>query len=166
VIWMSNESTRAALARLLQKPDLAAPPWRKIAWAIGPGIVVMLADTDTGNVAAQAGVQWRYRLLPLVLGLVPMLYMAQELTVRLGIFTGRGHGDAGLLTFRSRRRDHRFIPCHAPAGLQSNKIKKFSWRVWLSDYCAVAPTWTHLSTSDADAEFKSHFLPGDRRTLR
>ncbi len=32
---------------------------RKIAWVIGPGIVVMLADTDAGNVvtAAQAGVQ-------------------------------------------------------------------------------------------------------------
>jgi Mn2+/Fe2+ NRAMP family transporter len=32
----------------------------------GPGLLVMLADTDTGNVvtAAQAGAQWGYRLLP------------------------------------------------------------------------------------------------------
>jgi Mn2+/Fe2+ NRAMP family transporter len=72
----------------------AAPIWRQIAvW--GPGLLVMLADTDAGNVvtAAQSGVQWGYRLLPLVLILVPMLYMVQELAVRLGIHTGRGHGE-------------------------------------------------------------------------
>jgi Natural resistance-associated macrophage protein len=61
----------------------------------GPGLLVMLADTDAGNVvtAAQAGAQWRYRLLPLLIVLMPMLYMVQELTVRLGIYTGRGHGE-------------------------------------------------------------------------
>lgn len=61
----------------------------------GPGLLVMLADTDAGNVvtAAQAGAQWGYRLLPLVLILFPLLYMLQELTVRLGIYTGRGHGE-------------------------------------------------------------------------
>ncbi len=61
----------------------------------GPGLLVMLADTDAGNVvtAAQAGAQWGYRLLPLVLVLIPMLYMVQELTVRLGLYTGGGHGE-------------------------------------------------------------------------
>jgi Mn2+/Fe2+ NRAMP family transporter len=61
----------------------------------GPGLLVMLADSDAGNVvtAAQAGAQWGYRLLPLLLLLIPMLYMVQELTVRLGIHTGRGHGE-------------------------------------------------------------------------
>ena len=61
----------------------------------GPGLLVMLADTDAGNVVtgAQAGAQWGYRLLPLLLLLAPMLYMAQELTVRLGLSTGRGHGE-------------------------------------------------------------------------
>jgi Mn2+/Fe2+ NRAMP family transporter len=61
----------------------------------GPGLLVMLADTDAGNVvtAAQAGVQWGYRLLPLLLLLIPMLYMVQELTVRLGIHSRRGHGE-------------------------------------------------------------------------
>jgi Mn2+/Fe2+ NRAMP family transporter len=68
---------------------------RAAAWAIGPGLVVMLADTDAGNVvaAAQAGAGWRFRLLPLVLVLTPLLYMVQELTVRLGLFTGLGHGE-------------------------------------------------------------------------
>jgi Mn2+/Fe2+ NRAMP family transporter len=51
----------------------------------------MLADTDVGNVVtgAQAGAQWGYRLQPLM----PMLYMVQELTVRLDIYIGRGHGE-------------------------------------------------------------------------
>ena len=61
----------------------------------GPGLLVMLADTDAGNVvtAAQAGAQWGYRLLPLLVLLIPLLYMVQELAVRLGIYTGRGHGE-------------------------------------------------------------------------
>jgi NRAMP (natural resistance-associated macrophage protein)-like metal ion transporter len=67
----------------------------------GPGLVVMLADTDVGSVitAGQSGVQWGYRLLALQLLLVPILYMVQELTVRLGIFTGRGHGELIRDTF-------------------------------------------------------------------
>jgi NRAMP (natural resistance-associated macrophage protein)-like metal ion transporter len=61
----------------------------------GPGLLVMLADTDAGNVvtAAQAGARWGYRLLPLILLLIPVLYMVQELAVRLGIHSGRGHGE-------------------------------------------------------------------------
>src|SRR5689334_15454587 len=57
----------------------------------GPGLVVMLADTDVGSVitAGQSGVQWGYRLLLLPLLLLPILYVVQELTVRLAIFTGR-----------------------------------------------------------------------------
>ena len=67
----------------------------------GPGIVVMLADTDVGSIitAGQSGVQWGYRLLLLQLILIPILFMVQELTVRLGIFTGRGHGELIKETF-------------------------------------------------------------------
>ena len=62
---------------------------------IGPGLVVMLADTDAGSVitAAQSGAQWGYRLLLLQAILIPILFIVQELTVRLGIVTGKGHGD-------------------------------------------------------------------------
>jgi Mn2+/Fe2+ NRAMP family transporter len=68
---------------------------------LGPGIVVMLADTDVGSIitAGQSGVQWGYRLLLLQFILMPILYMVQELTVRLGIFTGRGHGELIKETF-------------------------------------------------------------------
>lgn len=70
---------------------------------MGPGIVVMLADTDVGSIitAGQSGVQWGYRLLLLQLLLMPVLYIVQELTVRLGIFTGKGHGELIRSTFGS-----------------------------------------------------------------
>ncbi len=61
----------------------------------GPGIVVMLADTDVGSLvtAAQSGARWGYALLPLQLLLIPVLYVVQELTARLGTSTGKGHGE-------------------------------------------------------------------------
>ena len=67
----------------------------------GPGLMVMLADTDVGSIitAGQSGVQFGYHMLMLQLVLVPVLYMVQELTVRLGIFTGRGHGELIRETF-------------------------------------------------------------------
>jgi len=60
----------------------------------GPGIIVMLADGDAGCLitAAQSGAQWGYRLVLPSLLLIPILYMVQEMTVRLGIHTGKGHG--------------------------------------------------------------------------
>ena len=69
--------------------------WKMFLAVMGPGIVVMLADTDVGSIitAAQSGVQWGYRLLLLQLLLMPVLFIVQELTVRLGIFTGKGHGE-------------------------------------------------------------------------
>src|SRR3990167_8584550 len=62
---------------------------------IGPGFVVMMADTDAGSLitAAQSGAQWGYKLLLLQFILMPILYIAQELAVRLGIVTGKGHGE-------------------------------------------------------------------------
>ena len=61
----------------------------------GPGLLVMLADADAGNVvtAAQSGALWGYRLLPLPLLLIPALIMVQELAVRLGLVTGLGFGE-------------------------------------------------------------------------
>ena len=69
--------------------------WKTFFAVVGPGLVVMLADTDFGSIitAAQSGVEWGYRLLLLQLLLIPVLYIVQELTVRLAIFTGKGHGE-------------------------------------------------------------------------
>lgn len=62
---------------------------------MGPGLTVMLADTDAGSIitAAQSGAQWGYKLLTLQLLLIPILYFVQELTIRIGITTRRGHGE-------------------------------------------------------------------------
>jgi len=75
--------------------------WLIFLGVLGPGLVVMLADTDVGSVitAAQSGAQWGYKLLALQLLLIPVLYVVQELTVRLGVFTGKGHGELIRETF-------------------------------------------------------------------
>ncbi len=61
----------------------------------GPGLVVMLADTDAGSLitAAQSGAVWGYRMVLLQLILIPILFIIQELTVRLGVVTQQGHGE-------------------------------------------------------------------------
>jgi Mn2+/Fe2+ NRAMP family transporter len=76
-------------------PGMGRSRWARFLAVAGPGLVVMLADTDAGSVitAAQSGAQWGYRLLLLQLVLVPVLFVVQELTVRLGIVSGKGHGD-------------------------------------------------------------------------
>jgi NRAMP (natural resistance-associated macrophage protein)-like metal ion transporter len=62
---------------------------------VGPGLIVMLADTDAGSIvtAAQSGAVWGYKLLALQFLLIPVLYVVQELTIRLGIATGKGQGE-------------------------------------------------------------------------
>ncbi len=67
-------------------------PWLAV---LGPGLVVMLADTDAGSLilAAQSGAVWGYRLLAFQLLLIPILFIVQELAVRLGLVTGMGHGE-------------------------------------------------------------------------
>jgi Mn2+/Fe2+ NRAMP family transporter len=69
--------------------------WRHFAAVAGPGLVVMLADTDAGSIitAAQSGAEWGYGLLLLQVALVPILFVVQELTVRLGIVTRKGHAE-------------------------------------------------------------------------
>ncbi|MGB6303897.1 MAG: divalent metal cation transporter, partial [Acidobacteriaceae bacterium] len=78
-------------------PTLSRMPtrWRLFLAVMGPGIVVMLADTDVGSIitAAQSGAQWGYKLLLLQFLLIPVLFVVQDLTVRLGVFTGKGHGE-------------------------------------------------------------------------
>ena len=61
----------------------------------------MLADTDAGSVitAAQSGAQWGYQLLLLQVLIIPILFIVQELTVRLELVTGIGYGELILQRF-------------------------------------------------------------------
>jgi NRAMP (natural resistance-associated macrophage protein)-like metal ion transporter len=59
----------------------------------GPGLIVMVADNDAGAVSTytQAGAQYGTHLLWTLLLLLPVTYFIQEMVVRLGIATGKGH---------------------------------------------------------------------------
>ncbi len=67
----------------------------RIAMTVGPGLVVMFADADAGSLitAAQSGAEWGYRLLLMQVVLIPLLYIAQELSIRLALGTGKGYGE-------------------------------------------------------------------------
>ncbi|MEI6262196.1 MAG: NRAMP family divalent metal transporter [Deltaproteobacteria bacterium] len=62
----------------------------------GPGIVVMVADNDAGGITTYAatGAKYGYSLIWFLVILVPVAYYVQEMTVRLGAITKRGHGEA------------------------------------------------------------------------
>ncbi|MDA8157673.1 MAG: divalent metal cation transporter [Deltaproteobacteria bacterium] len=62
---------------------------------LGPGFVVMIADMDAGSVttAGVSGAQWGYKLIPLQILLIPILYLIQSMTSRLGCVTRKGHGE-------------------------------------------------------------------------
>ncbi|MHB8434061.1 MAG: NRAMP family divalent metal transporter [Candidatus Tyrphobacter sp.] len=60
---------------------------------LGPGLVVMLADTEAGSIttAAASGAGFGYKLILLQVLLIVPLFVVQEMTVRLGTVTGKGH---------------------------------------------------------------------------
>ncbi len=59
----------------------------------GPGLIVMVGDNDAGGVAtyAQAGQNYGMKLLWTLVLLVPVLYVNQEMVLRLGAVTRVGH---------------------------------------------------------------------------
>ena len=56
----------------------------------------MVADNDAGGISTYAvtGSQFGFSLLAMFLLLIPMAYYVQEMTVRLGAVTKRGHAEA------------------------------------------------------------------------
>ena len=76
------------------RPGAAGRPHLKTLLAIvGPGLIVMVGDNDAGAFATygQAGQNYGTRLLWTLLLLVPVLYVNQEMVLRLGAVTGVGH---------------------------------------------------------------------------
>jgi Mn2+/Fe2+ NRAMP family transporter len=63
---------------------------------IGPGLLVMFGDNDAGGVItyAQTGATYGLSLfIPLMIPLVFIAYLVQEMTIRLGAVTRRGHAE-------------------------------------------------------------------------
>lgn len=63
---------------------------------LGPGIIVMVADNDAGGISTYAvtGAKYGFSLLWVIFILLPMAYYIQEMCVRLGAVTKRGHAEA------------------------------------------------------------------------
>ena len=60
---------------------------------VGPGLIVMVGDTDAGGFGTytQAGQNYGTSLLWVLVLLVPVLYVNQEMVLRLGVVAGVGH---------------------------------------------------------------------------
>jgi NRAMP (natural resistance-associated macrophage protein)-like metal ion transporter len=69
----------------------------------GPGIIVMVADNDAGGITTYAatGAKFGYGLIWFLVLLGPIAYIVQEMTVRLGAVTKRGHAEAIFDAFGS-----------------------------------------------------------------
>jgi NRAMP (natural resistance-associated macrophage protein)-like metal ion transporter len=67
--------------------------FRTLMAILGPGLIVMVGDNDAGAFATytQAGQNYGTTLLWTLLLLVPVLYVNQEMVLRLGAVTGVGH---------------------------------------------------------------------------
>ncbi len=69
----------------------------------GPGIIVMVADNDAGGITTYTatGAQFGFHLIWFLILLGPIAYYVQEMTVRLGAVTKRGHAEAIFHAFGS-----------------------------------------------------------------
>jgi NRAMP (natural resistance-associated macrophage protein)-like metal ion transporter len=68
---------------------------------MGPGVIVMIADNDAGGITTYTvtGAQYGNHLLWFLILLGPVAYFVQEMTVRLGAVTKRGHAEAIFSSF-------------------------------------------------------------------
>ncbi len=86
-----------ALGTIRQHDVAARRTWGRRAATLlailGPGLIVMVGDNDAGAFATytQAGQTYGTALLWTLLLLVPVLYVNQEMVLRLGAVTGVGH---------------------------------------------------------------------------
>ncbi len=67
--------------------------WQTLLAILGPGLIVMVGDNDAGafGTYTQAGQNYGTSLLWTLLLLVPVLYVNQDMVLRLGAVTGVGH---------------------------------------------------------------------------
>ena len=90
----------------IAEDDLGArTTWRRrlttLLVILGPGLIVMVGDNDAGafGTYTQAGQNYGSSLLWILLLLVPVLYVNQEMVLRLGAVTGVGHARLILARF-------------------------------------------------------------------
>ena len=96
---------RGALGTISQYDTGPRNTWwarfRTLLAILGPGLIVMVGDNDAGafGTYTQAGQNYGTTLLWTLLLLVPVLYVNQEMVLRLGAVTGIGHARLILARF-------------------------------------------------------------------
>jgi Mn2+/Fe2+ NRAMP family transporter len=99
------EEIRGALGTLRAGDMASRGGWsqrlRTLLAILGPGLIVMVGDNDAGafSTYAQAGQNYGTTLLWTLGLLVPVLYVNQEMVLRLGTVTGVGHARLILQRF-------------------------------------------------------------------
>src|ERR1700730_9774563 len=97
MVTMNHADPNEVLTGTAAKPIRVSNKWvahvLTFLMVFGPGLIVMEADNDAGAVSTytQAGAQYGYHLLWVLLLLLPVTFFIQEMVVRLGIATGKGH---------------------------------------------------------------------------
>jgi len=91
------------LSRLYYKYKKVLKTLRLYFLIAGPGIIVMVADNDAGGITTYTvtGAQFGFYLIWFLILLGPVAYYVQEMTVRLGAVTKRGHAEAIFHAFGS-----------------------------------------------------------------
>jgi Mn2+/Fe2+ NRAMP family transporter len=99
------DEIRGALGTLRRDDVAPRSGWshrlRTLLAILGPGLIVMVGDNDAGafSTYAQAGQNYGTTLLWTLALLVPVLYVNQEMVLRLGTITGVGHARLILQRF-------------------------------------------------------------------
>jgi Mn2+/Fe2+ NRAMP family transporter len=89
------------LSKLFYKYEKAVKIAKLYMLTAGPGIIVMVADNDAGGITTYTatGAQYGFYLSWFLILLGPVAYYVQEMTVRLGAVTKRGHAEAIFHSF-------------------------------------------------------------------
>jgi Mn2+/Fe2+ NRAMP family transporter len=82
-------------------PNTLSAKFKTLLAVVGPGLIVMVGDNDAGafSTYGQAGQVYGTKLLWTLLLLIPVLYVNQEMVLRLGAVTGVGHARLILSRF-------------------------------------------------------------------
>ena len=93
---MSNNSSMGFGAKIFYRYRRFIKTLKIYLMLAGPGIIVMVADNDAGGITTYTatGAKFGFNLIWFLILLGPIAYIVQEMTVRLGAVTKRGHAEA------------------------------------------------------------------------
>ena len=97
VVPMSQEDRLRAEDRRKVQKERSAKHWVRLLWLLtGPGVLVMLGENDGPSMVSYATTGATYGVgffVPFILLTFVMAFVVQEMTVRLGAATHRGHAE-------------------------------------------------------------------------